>query len=598
MTSSLHPVIILFVGALLVGVLRGRLKNAVAVLTPVLGLVNLIIIANGADAGDSTWSFTVMNLDLVTARFDKLSLLFGYLFHIAAIITAIYSLHVRDNMQRVTGLLYAGSAIGAVFAGDLITLFVFWELLAVTSVFQIWARRTERASNSGIRYLLLHVSSGLLLLLGATMIYGDTGSLAFGEIGLLESGIGGYLIFLALGIKCGFPLLHTWLIDSYPEATSSGAVYLCCFTTKTAVYAMARGFPGAEPLLYIGAVMAMFPIFYAVIENDLRRTLAYSMINQIGFMLVGIGLGTAWGINGAVAHAFNDVFFKGLLFMTMGAVLYRTGTMNASQLGGLYKSMPWTTGFSIVGAAAISGFPLLCGFVSKSMIMASAAKEGHLVIWLLLLVAAAGVLKHAGIKIPFFAFFAHDSKIRTREAPVNMLVAMAMSAVMCIAIGCFPQWFYRFLPIAWDVPYNPYDATHIITQFQLLFFASAAFVFLFLRNIYPPELRSTNLDFDWIWRKGGRIFYRASDVMLNTANEKAHRGIIQVFIGRLSHFSKAGPSRFLVFVMTPMWKARGFSGKALVEKQRAFYEDARLGTFPVGQVAVFAVILLGLLYIF
>jgi len=597
MISSLHPVIILFAGALLVGVLRGRLKNVVAVLVPVLGLVNLIVIANGADAGDSSWSFSVMDLELVTARFDKLSLLFGYLFHIAAIITAIYSLNVRDNMQRVTGLLYAGSAIGAVFAGDFITLFVFWELLAVTSVFQIWARRTESASKSGVRYLLLHVGSGLLLLLGVTTLYRETGSLVFGEIEL--QGLGGWLIFLALGIKCGFPLLHTWLTDSYPEATSAGAVYLCCFTTKTAVYAMARGFPGAEPLLYIGGAMVIFPIFYAVIENDLRRTLAYSMINQIGFMLVGIGLGTAWGINGAVAHAFNDVFFKGLLFMTMGAVLYRTGTINASQLGGLYKSMPWTTGFSIVGAAAISGVPLLCGFVSKSMIMASAAKEGHLVIWLILLVGAAGVFHHCGIKIPFFTFFAHDSKIRTREAPVNMLVAMAMSAVMCIAIGCFPGLLYQFLPEAWgDEPYDPYDATHIITQFQLLFFAAASFSFLFLRNIYPPESPSTNLDFDWTWRKGGRIFYRASDVILNTANEKVHRGVVGVFIGRLNHLSKAAPARLLVLLMTPLWKAQGFVDEALVEKKRAFYEDARLGAFPIGKTAIFAVILLGLLYIF
>ncbi|MFP6873279.1 MAG: Na(+)/H(+) antiporter subunit D [Verrucomicrobiales bacterium] len=597
MISSPHPVIIIFAGALLVGVLRGRLKNIVSVLTPVLGLANLLAISSGMEVpGDDTWRLSVMDLDLVVARFDKLSLVFAYLFHIAAIITSIYSLHVRDNMQRVTGLLYAGSAIGAVLAGDLITLFVFWELLAVTSVFQIWARRTEKASGSGVRYLLLHVSSGLLLLLGAAILYRETDSLAFGEIGL--EGPGGWLIFLALGIKCGFPLLHTWLTDSYPEATSAGAVYLCCFTTKTAVYAMARGFPGAEPLLYIGAVMAMFPIFYAVIENDLRRTLAYSMINQIGFMLVGIGLGTAWGINGAVAHAVNDVFFKGLLFMAMGAVLYRTGTMNASQLGGLYKSMPWTTGFSIVGAAAISGFPLLCGFVSKSMIMASAAKEGHLVIWLLLLFAAAGVLKHAGIKIPFFAFFAHDSGIRTREAPANMLVAMAMSAVMCIGIGCFPQLLYQLLPEAWDVAYNPYDTTHIINQFQLLFFAGAAFTFLMLRNIYPPELRSTNLDFDWTWRKGGRLFYRASDVIFNTANEKIHRGFVGLFIGRLNHLSKAAPSRLLVFVMTPLWKAQGFVGEALVEKQRAFYEDSRLGAFPIGKAAILAVILFGLLYIF
>jgi multicomponent Na+:H+ antiporter subunit D len=593
MTSSLHPVIILFAGALLVGVLRGKLKGVASVITPVIGLINLILI-DRSHGENYVMTLSLMDLQLELARFDKLSMLFAYLFHFAAIITSIYSLHVRDNMQRFTGLLYAGSAIGAVLAGDLVTLFVFWELLAVTSVFQIWARRTPNSSASGIRYLILHISSGLLLLMGATIIYKDTGSLSFNTFDL--NGLGGILIFLAFGIKCGFPLLHTWLTDSYPESTAAGAVYLCCFTTKTAVYAMARGFPGAEPLIYIGAVMAMFPIFYAVIENDLRRTLAYSMINQIGFMMVGIGLGTELGINGAVAHAFNDVFFKGLLFMSMGAVLYRTGTMNASQLGGLYKTMPWTTGLSIVGAAAISGFPLMCAFVSKSMIMVSAAEEGHTVIWLLLLFAAAGVLKHAGIKIPFFAFFAHDSGIRTKEAPINMLVAMAISASACIIIGCFPQQtLYSLLPRDFD--YNPYDLTHVVTQFQLLFFSAAAFAVLMLTNIYPPELRSTNIDFDWFWRKGGRLFYKGADVTLNTTNERVHRAFIIEFIGWLNRFTKAAPSRLLVIIMTPFWKLSGLEGDSLIAKQKAFYEDSRLGAFPIGRAAIFAVILLGLLYV-
>ena len=307
------------------------------------------------------------------------------------------------------------------------------------------------------------------------------------------------LIFVAFGIKCGFPLVHTWLTDAYPESTPTGMVFLSAFTTKLAVYALARGYAGTEVLIPIGTAMTAFPIFFAVIENDLRRVLAYSMINQIGFMVVGVGIGTSLALNGAVSHAFNDVIFKGLLLMSMGAVLHQTGKINGSELGGLYKSMPQTTGLCIVGAASISAFPLFSGFVSKSMVMSAAAAEGHWIVWILLLFASAGVFHHAGIKIPYFAFFAHDSGIRTREAPLNMRIAMAMAAILCIVIGCYPAWLYSLLP--YEVGYVPYTGSHVLVQVQLLFFSALAFAFLNLVGLYPPELRSVNIDSEWVYRR-------------------------------------------------------------------------------------------------
>ena len=231
-----------------------------------------------------------MGLSLVTLRVDSLSLLFGYIFLIAAFLGGLYALHVRDTAQHSAGLIYAGSALGAVFAGDLVTLFFFWEGIAVASVFLIWASRTESAYRAGMRYIVIQVGSGVLLLAGILIHYKHTGSLSFGAIGLASPG--GLLILLAFGIKCAFPLLHNWLPDAYPEATVSGTVLLSSFTTKVAVYALARGFAGTEILVPIGAAMTAFPIFYAVIENDLRRVLAYSLNNQLGFMVVGIGIGT------------------------------------------------------------------------------------------------------------------------------------------------------------------------------------------------------------------------------------------------------------------------------------------------------------------
>lgn len=479
-------------------VLRGWLRNLIMIAAPILGAVNLMGIEQGV-----FWSLEFMGYAMEPVKVDKLSLMFGYLFHLASLIAVIYALHVKDTIQHVAGLAYAASAVGAVFAGDLLTLFIFWELLALTSVFLIWARRTDRAYSSGIRYLIIQVLSGVLLLVGVLIFAQVNNSLLFTHIGLQHEGIaqvGAWLIFFAFGIKCAFPFMHNWLTDAYPEATPSGTVFLASFTTKVAVYAFARGFPGEEILVWIGVTMACFPIFFAVIENDLRRVLAYSLINQIGFMIVGIGIGTAIALNGAVAHAFNDVIFKGLLMMSMGAVLHMTGKINGSELGGLYKSMPKTTVLCIVGAASISAFPLFSGFVSKSMIMAAAVAEGYDVVWLLLLFAAAGVFHHAGIKIPYFAFFAHDSGIRTTEPPKNMLVAMTLAAIACVVLGTFPaQTVYALLP--WEHSYQPYDVTHVLTQLQLLFFSALAFVWLNLRNMYPPELPSTNLDADWLYRK-------------------------------------------------------------------------------------------------
>jgi len=489
---ELPPFLLFYIAALVAAVLPRAPRLVLMLAVPLASCAMLLQLPT-----ELSVNLVLMDLQLEPLRIDRLSRLFGILFHIGAFIGIVFSLHTRDRTQHVAALAYAGSALGAVFAGDLLTLFVFWELLAVSSVFLIFASRTERSYGAGMRYLVIQVISGVLLLAGALMLYGQSGSLRFEHIGV--NGFGSVLIFIAFGIKCAFPLLHNWLTDAYPEATPTGTVFLSAFTTKVAVYALARGFAGTELLVYIGAVMTCFPIFYAVIENDLRRVLAYSMINQIGFMVVGIGLGTALALNGAIAHAFNDVIFKGLLMMSMGAVLHMTGRMNGSDLGGLYKSMPVTTTFCIIGAASISAFPLFSGFVSKSMVMVAVLEEGHPVVWLALLFASAGVFHHAGIKIPFFAFFAHDSGIRTQEAPINMLIAMGIAAALCIGIGVWPWMLYDLLPF--KVDYTPFDGSHILAQIQLLVFSAAAFAWLKVAGIYPPELHSTNIDVEWLYRR-------------------------------------------------------------------------------------------------
>ncbi len=489
--SEFPPGLILVLGALVIPFLKGSIRNLFMIILPVFGLLGLLAIEDGY-----TFTINILGLQLTPVRVDRLSLLFGYIFHIAAIISIIYAFHLRDTVQQIAALMYAGTAIGGIFAGDLVSLFVYWEGTAISSVFLIWSSNTHESFKTGMRYLLIQVGSGVLLLAGTILYYKQSGTIAFNKFELTE--IGPMLIFIAFGIKAAFPLLHNWLQDAYPQATVTGTVFLSAFTTKLAIYALARGFPGTELLIWIGAIMTAFPIFYAVIENDLRRVLAYSLNNQLGFMVVGVGIGTELSLNGTAAHAFSHILYKALLFMSMGAVLYRTGTIKGSELGGLYKSMPYTTGLCIIGAASISAFPLFSGFISKSLIITATAVEGYWGVWLVLLFASAGVFHHSGIKIPYFAFFQHDSGKRPDEAPLNMLIAMSLAAFLCIAVGVYPQALYNILP--YEVNFQPYTTTHVVTQLQLLLFSALAFGWLMRSGLYPPELKSTNLDFDWSYR--------------------------------------------------------------------------------------------------
>ena len=504
----LNPGIWLIVGALIAVLLPQTLSRWFAVILPVF-LIAFLFSLNLDNYG--TISF--FDYSLETFRLDALSRIFGLIFLIASALGNLYALGDDvDKLQRSAALAYAGGAIAAVFAGDMITLFIFFEVAAVASVFLIWARRTERAFAAGMRYLIFQIGAGVILLAGLLIHFSVTGSIDFDKIGLEAPG--GILILIAFGIKSAFPLVHNWLQDAYPEATISGTVILSGFTTKLAIYALARSYAGTEILIWIGAVMAIFPIFYAIIENDLRRVLTYSLNNQLGFMVVGIGIGTEMALNGTVSHAFVHILYKALLLMSMGAVLLRTGTCNGTELGGLVKTMPWTAAFCIVGAASASAFPLFSGFISKSMIITAAGEQGYWIIWLILLFASAGVLYHSGIRIPYFAFFSEDKGHRVKEAPWPMLVAMGAAAFLCIIIGVFPAPLYAMLPFSVD--YVPYTAYHVINQLQLLMFAALAFTVLKLIKIYPLDTRGINLDTDWVYRKGLMTLIIYSNRYLNT----------------------------------------------------------------------------------
>ncbi len=487
-----HPGIILILGGIAMLFMPGNMRRITTFALPLIALAGFLTYPD-----ELILTINLFDYTLDPIRIDGISWIFTLIFIIAAFITAIYSLHRSDRFEQSMIAIYAGSAIGAVLAGDLLTLFIFWEISALSSALIVWLGNGRHAQQAAWRYLLIHITSGLLLILGSILHYQQTNSILFNAMSI--DTLAGLLIFFAFGIKCAFPLLHNWLQDAYPEASPVGTVALSAFTTKLAVYCLARGYAGTESLIWIGALMTAFPIFYAVIENDLRKVLAYSLNNQLGFMVVGVGVGTELALNGTAAHAFAHILYKALLFMSMGAVLHRIGTCKATELGGLYKSMPWTTIFCLIGAMSISAFPLMSGFISKGIILYAVAEEGHWLAWLVLLFASAGVLHHSGIKVPFFSFFAHDQGLECKEAPLNMLIAMGITAAMCILLGIFPHAFYQWLPYSMD--FHPYTFDHTITQLQLIFFSLLAFTVLYRNSWYPPEIKSTNLDFDWLYRK-------------------------------------------------------------------------------------------------
>jgi len=537
MSNPLPPFAVFLLGAFLVPLIRNRvLKNAYLLILPVLSFINLIHLPAG-----TAFTLPFLDYELVLSQVDRLSLVFGYIFHLAALIGFIYALHVKDDLQHMAALLYGASALGVIFAGDFLTLFVFWELLTLGSVFLIWTNRTKASLAAGFRYALYHIIGGLVLLAGILLHIQQTGSTAVAFIGLQDGNPASWLIFIGVGINCAWPILHPWVTDAYPESTITGIIFLSALTTKSAVYVLARAYPGTPLLIWIGAAMACFAMVYAVIENDLRRVLSYSLINQVGFMVCGIGIGTELAINGAISHAVNDILFKALLFMSIGAVMYRTGKSRCTDLGGLYRTMPITCIFCIIGAASISGFPLFSAFVSKSMIISAAAHGGMVLLWFLLMFASTGVLEHAGIKVPFFAFFSHDSGLRPREAPVNMLIAMGIAAFFCIFNGAFPGPLYSFMP--YPVTYEPYTVPHVLGQTLLLLFASLAFVFLLKSGLYPAEMRAVNLDADWFFRKGSRVVVTAVTAVAAFVARLGDALFIRYLPSRLSGISREPVTR-------------------------------------------------------
>ncbi len=550
------PAFILIIGALLIAVARPGLRPLILLGAPLLTLWAIWRLPDGVLL---TVQFLGYPIELVEA--DRLRRLFATVFAVMAFAGGLFGLRQARATELAAAYAYAAGAVGVCFAGDLIVMFLFWEFMALFSAVVIWCGGTDAARRAGVRYAIMHLVGGVLLKIGIEGVMIHTGSIDVRPLPL--DTFDAWVVLLGVLVNAAAPPISAWLSDAYPESSPTGGVFLSAFTTKTAVLALILLFPGAQVLVWIGLYMVFYGIIYALLENDMRRILAYSIVNQVGFMVCAVGIGTQMAINGAAAHAFTHIIYKALLFMSAGAVLYQTGRRKCSDLGGLYQSMPLTTLCGIVGAVSISAFPLTSGFIAKSLTVEASAQQGLEVVWYLLTAASAGVFLHAGIKFPWFVFFQKDSGLRPADPPWNMQAAMVLFAVACIALGCFPTLLYALLPF--EVDYVPYTGAHVVTQLQLLLFAGLAFF------VMLPAMRRTltvTLDLDWLYRV---LFIRVAKAL-----DFAVRG------------AAAGVARF----------AATGGGPLLGRLREWFLPQGRLAqTWPTGSMTLWVTVVLVLLVV-
>lgn len=504
MSDFIHPGLVLILAAGLLPVLPKNLRGPYSVLVATVGFFLTLIAQQGFYGSINLFGIEISPL----VRVDKLSLLFAYIFSFIGLIGIIYCYHIDDWLQQFAGLLYTGASVGVSFAADILSFYLFWEMLSFCAVLLIWSERTKEATEAGYRYILVHIAGGLSLFAGIMIFIYKTGSFTFDSF-MTHSGEPFWWFILIGFILCAaVPPLHAWLPDAYPAATIYGSVFLNPFTTKAAVYALIRGFPGAEVLIYLGSIMAVYGVIYALLENNLRRLLSYHIVSQVGYMVAGVGLGViTLGLNGSASHAFNHILYKCLLFMSAGAVIYATGKQKMTELGDFARYAPITAISFFVGAFSIAGFPLTNGFIGKSPIISAAGEIHNAFAYIMLNVATCGTIISIICKMGYYTFFSDKkSDYPVRETPINMKIAMLITSALCILIGIFPHMFYAYLPFPMD--YEPYTAAHILDTLGIFSFTALVFI-IFLKKLKPKPY--INLDMDWFYRKGAIVTNKTLD---------------------------------------------------------------------------------------
>lgn len=394
----------------------------------------------------------------------------------------LYGLQLSEPREQVLALTALASAIGIVFADNFIILFIFWEMLTLSTAGLILLGRTPRAIIAGLYFLFFHLAGGLIVLFGILQHHVATGSFI-----LTEPQAGLTLFIIGFGFKAAFLPLHLWLVRGYPSANFPSSVLLAGLTTKVGVYAIARILPPHEVIMLMGASMAVFGVVCALLQQNMRRLLSYHIISQVGYMVAGVGLATNYAVDGALLHVVNHMLYKALLFMSAGAVLYATRIENLHDLihkdsgedeklkQNIWKAMPLITIGAIVGALAISGFPFFNGYVSKYLLKKAMYDMGPAEI--MLMIASIGTAA-SFCKLIVFGYIQGRAKI-INKVPVSSQLAIGGAAFFCILLGVYPQLISSLLPYGSVVDYvytaeSIWGSIRLVTAGALLYMILAA----------------------------------------------------------------------------------------------------------------------------
>ncbi|MFQ3320618.1 MAG: multicomponent Na+:H+ antiporter subunit D [Natronomonas sp.] len=496
--DTVPPFVLVLAAAAIAAVAPRKVGHGAGFLATAGAAVISFFVADGTHIPMQLFGF-----ETVLYQVDDFSRLMGLIFGFIGAAAVLYAYSSEaDGKQTAAALGYVGTSLGAVFAGDWLTLVFFWELMAVTSTLLVW-HYGGRAVRTGFRYAMAHGIGGSLVLAAVIWQYVEVGSFLFSEATGVVGPIAPALMAIGIGVNVGFIGLHTWLPDTYPSPHIAASVFLCVYTTKTGVYAMFRAFPeGHLWIAYMGGAMAVFGASMALLQEDMRRLLSYHIISQVGYMIAGIGIGTALATAGAFGHVFNHILYKALLFMAIGVVIYRTGIEDITEVGGLWRVMPVTFVAYLFGAAAISGVPGFNGFVSKSIVIEQAHEMhvftigskslplgGNDVLWWLLIIGGVGTFM-SFIKLGYYVFFHGEATISPEDARAGQSVSMLTVGGLCLAFGLFPGALFELLPYTKELlaEAHPYTANLVLEGVVL---GVAGFVGFF-------SLKSTLARLTWI----------------------------------------------------------------------------------------------------
>ncbi len=493
MSSSIHPGIFLIFAGIITAAVPKKVRRVLLVLCPAAALLAALCIPVGIQL---VFSFAG-NYNFVYLQLTQQNYIFLVVFAMTALVNGIYAAQNDSRLEAFASMGYAGSALGVTLAGDWLTLLLFWELMAVTSLFLIWGQKRKEATAAGFRYILMHMFGGSLLLFGIALETAK-GNYLIANLTAGPHDAAFWLIFAGVAVNAAFVPLHAWVPDAYPQSSVTGGNYLCAFTTKVAILCLARVFAGFDFLLIAGLIMIFYGAIFALMENDMRRLLSYHIISQLGYMVTDLSFQGTTAVSAAGALAAGNVIYKSLLFMCAGAVMYATGKRKISELGGLARKMPLTCVVFFIAAFSIAGAPPFAGFTLKSLSILTAQEAGnHLVVWLMV---AGNILTVMSIafKMGYFVFFGKErADVEVGRVPLNMKIAMLIGAANCIWIGFLPQFVYRrFMP--YPVDYHPYHLGHILEYVMLITSVLIAFL-MYLDKMAPHD--TITLDVDWFLRR-------------------------------------------------------------------------------------------------